>query len=515
MVLGGVLGHEPLDAPFEDVEPVGAISDPASQVLQNVGLLGMFASIILGAACLVIRFRRAEGVQRQQVKWLALAGLMIPVSIVVGTLDVTRQADSGVATEITLGLTLAAIPLAIGLAVLRYRLYDIDRLISATVSYLGLTVVLAAAFLGIVLLGGLVLGQGSVVPTAIAACAVTLAFKPMRDVLQRLVDRRFNRRSYAALTTVDDFLSDVRRARAEPEDVERALAAALGDPGLRLYYWLPIQDAHADRSGTVVAELPGQPSRRTPVDRGALHLATLVQSDTAREPNPELVDTVVARAGLAIEVARLRVEVRRQLAEVEASRARIVSAAEDERRRLERDLHDGAQQQLVALGLELRGVQGRLQDEEAARTLDEVVRGLAVAVRELRDLAHGVRPRVLDAGLTPALHELAARSPVSTHVESSVGECSPDACAAAYFVVNEALTNAAKHAGAQRIEIRAERQDGELLVVVSDDGRGAAHPGAGTGLQGLVDRVSAMGGTLEVESPAGRGTRVEMRVPCA
>ena len=513
MLVGGVLGHETLDAPFQRVEPWGVLSDAASQVLQYAGLLGMFASIVLGAACLVIRFRRATGAPRQQVKYLALVSVLIPVAIVIGTID-GGDSDPGPATELSLGLVLSLVPLAIGLAVLRYRLYDIDRLISSTVLYATLTLLLGGAFLAIVLVGGLVLGRGSVVPTAVAACAITLVFRRLRDVLQRQVDRRFNRSRYSALTTVDGFLSDVRRGRAEPEGVERVLAEALGDPGLRLLYWLPRQDAHADRSGAVVAELPGEPSRRTPVRRGSLDLATLVHSDGAQEPNPELVDTVVARAGLAIEVARLRVEVRRQLAEVEASRARIVSAGEAERRRIERDLHDGAQQQLVALGLELRGVQGRLRDEDAARTVDEVVRGLGVAVRELRDLAHGVRPRVLDAGLTPALHELAARSPVSTHVESTVGDCSADACAAAYFVVNEALANAVKHASAQRIEILAERQNGVLRVVVSDNGRGAARPSAGTGLQGLVDRVSAMGGSLAVDSPAGRGTRIEMRVPC-
>jgi signal transduction histidine kinase len=231
---------------------------------------------------------------------------------------------------------------------------------------------------------------------------------------------------------------------------------------------------------------------------------------------PALLDAVVSRAGLAIEIARLRVEVRRQLAEVEESRARIVTAGYDERRRLERDLHDGAQQRLVAVGLDLRHLEHRLApaDTELRAGLDSAVAGLSEAITELRELARGVRPAALDRGLAPALRELAARTPIDTEVEVTDERFARDVEAAAYFLAAEGLTNAVKHAHGSRVVMRATRDNGRLLVSVEDDGSGGAAATPGSGLAGLDDRVSALGGRVRLSSTPGGGTSLSAEFPC-
>ncbi len=211
-------------------------------------------------------------------------------------------------------------------------------------------------------------------------------------------------------------------------------------------------------------------------------------------------------------------ELKRAEAELRASRARIVEAADGERRRLERDLHDGAQQRLVNLGLTLRLARSRLEagDAEAVSMIDEAIDQLASATAELREFARGIHPAVLsDGGLGPALTTLveASHTPVVL-IEAPEERLPAPLEATAYFVVAEALTNVARYAEAERTEVRAVRRDGELVVEVRDDGRGGADPGSGSGLRGLADRVSALGGELEVVSPAGEGTLVRSRVPC-
>jgi signal transduction histidine kinase len=293
------------------------------------------------------------------------------------------------------------------------------------------------------------------------------------------------------------------------------LAAALSDPTLTLFFWLPRQGIHADAGGRPVPKLPTVPAGRTPVRRGDLHLGTLVH-DPALLDRSTLLEDVITRAGLAIEIARLRVEVRGQLSEVEQSRARIVAAGYEERRRVERDLHDGAQQRLVSIGLDLRHLQHELGDgsEEARATLDAVVLALGEAIEELRELARGVRPSALDEGIAPALRELAARSAVRTEVEATDERFSEPVEAAAYFVASEALTNSVKHSGASRVLMSATRSNGSLTVEVSDDGRGGAAPAAGSGLAGLGDRVAALGGRLDISSTQDSGTRLVAELPC-
>jgi signal transduction histidine kinase len=234
----------------------------------------------------------------------------------------------------------------------------------------------------------------------------------------------------------------------------------------------------------------------------------------ATDASPGLLEEVLTRAGLAIEVARLRAEVRHQLAEVEASRARIVAAGYEERRRLERDLHDGAQQRLVSVGLALRNAQFALGDSPVVRTIDAAVEQITVAIADLRELANGVRPASLDNGLDMALRELASRTPLPVDVYAGPGRFPTDVEATAYFVACEALTNAVKHSAATGVQVRAQELDGRLVMMVRDDGIGGAQPSRGTGLRGLADRVAAQGGQVRIESKPGSGTTVTAELPC-
>jgi signal transduction histidine kinase len=330
------------------------------------------------------------------------------------------------------------------------------------------------------------------------------------------VDRRFNRARYEGLRRVERFLDDLRGGRAAPEDAGAVLADALGDPGLELRYWLPESHAYADARGRPVADRPGDGRARLPVLRAGAPLAMVVH-DPALDERPDLRASVVEAAGLAIEIARLRVELRRQLDEVRESRARIVAAGDAERRRIERDLHDGAQQRLVSVGLALRHVQHELgaSANGASSSLDGAVDEIGHAITDLRELARGVRPAQLDDGLAPALRELGGRSPIAVEVHATPERFPAGVEAAAYFVACEGLTNAVKHAAASKAVVRSGREGGRLVIRISDDGAGGADLGLGSGLTGLADRVQSHGGTLTVDSPRGRGTTLTADFPCA
>jgi signal transduction histidine kinase len=512
VMVKGILGNQTLDPPFEEVPPYDLLPDAVTATALGVGLLGMIATFIAALVCLVMRFRRADAVRRQQLKWVVYAGSLIPLAIVLGSIDGVVTDSPGALTFVPFMAVEIAIPAAIGVAVLRYRLYEIDRLISATLVYGVLTVLLGAAFAGVTLLGGVVIGGDSNLSTAAATLAVAVAFRPLRSRVQAVVDRRFNRARYQAMRKVDVFLEELRLGRAQPEAVGAVISDAASDPTLRLLFWLPRDGAHADEHGRLVTDLPSTPAGRTPVLRGELDLGTIVHDP---DLPARVLDPLILRAGLAIEIARLRVEVRRQLAEVEQSRARIVTATYEERRRLERDLHDGAQQRLVSIGLDLRHLQHGLgSDDGSARAeLDTAVSSLTEAIEELRALAQGVRPAALDDGLAPALQELASRAPVATTVEVTEERFEGEIEAAAYFVASEALTNAVKHASGSGVTLRAARNDGRLVLSVTDDGGGGAEPGAGSGLTGLADRVAALGGTVELQSD-GDGTSIVAEFPC-
>jgi signal transduction histidine kinase len=296
------------------------------------------------------------------------------------------------------------------------------------------------------------------------------------------------------------------------------LADALGDRSLQLVFWFDDKKCWVDAEGRKV-ELPAadDPARAsTAVELEGRRVGAIVH-DISLVEDPELLRSVAAAAGLAVRNERLQAELRARVEDLRASRARIVEAGTHERRRLERNLHDGAQQRLVAMSLTLRLAQGKLhKDPDAANQLLNAAQDeLNLALGELRELARGIHPAVLsDRGLGPALEALVGRAPIPVELTEVPQIRLPEAIeAAAYFVISEALTNVVKYAHASQATVRVTRRNGAAVVEVADDGVGGADPGRGSGLRGLADRVSALDGRMEIESPAGSGTRLRAEIP--
>jgi signal transduction histidine kinase len=307
-------------------------------------------------------------------------------------------------------------------------------------------------------------------------------------------------------------------AQAARGGVAEALKRALRDPSLEVAYWVPEYQRYADRDGRAI-ELPRSAGRATTlIDReDGTHVAALVHDVSLRE-EPALLEAVTAAGGFALENERLHAELHARVEELRGSRARIFEVAQAERQRLERDLHDGAQQRLVALSLEL-GLLGQrfAGDPDAKAALEQTRREVTESLRELRELARGIHPAVVTGhGLAVALKTLAARAQVPVRLTVALDGRLPERQeVAAYYVVAESLTNVAKHACASSAAVEVRHAGGRLVVEVVDDGAGGADTRGGSGLRGLADRVEALGGRLRVWSPAGGGTRVEAEIPCA
>ena len=297
------------------------------------------------------------------------------------------------------------------------------------------------------------------------------------------------------------------------------LSRALGDPSLVLGYWSAPESRYVDIDGKPL-ELPDPTSGRmaTVVERAGQPVAVLIH-DPALQYNAELVESVCAAAGLTLENERLQAELRARLTELQASRARLVEATEAERRRIERDLHDGTQQRLVSIAISLGLLESKLPagSSQARPLVRETRESLMAALAELRELTQGIHPTILtERGLPTALDELCRRAALPAHLQLDLDRRLPDQVeSAAYFLVSEALTNAAKHSHATEVRVTAAYAVHVLTVEVADDGIGGAAVGRGTGLAGLTDRVEALGGALTVSSPLGRGTTVHAEFPCA
>jgi signal transduction histidine kinase len=301
-------------------------------------------------------------------------------------------------------------------------------------------------------------------------------------------------------------------------DLCEALARALGDPSLELAFWFPAENCYVDGDGAMV-ELPDDATRRgsTFVERDGQPVAVLLH-DPVLDHNSELVRSVCAAANLALENERLQAELRAQLIELQASRARLVEATDTERRRIERDLHDGTQQRLVSIAMSLGLLEAKLPEQASAvqPLVREARQALASALEELRQLTHGINPPLLaERGLAAALDELCRRAALPAHLTVKIdrrlaGQVESDA----YFMASEALTNASKHAHATMVKMAAS-YDGQCLTMeVADDGVGGATTAGGSGLRGLGDRVEALGGRFTVSSLAGRGTILRAEIPC-
>lgn len=504
LVLLGAVSTSPLEPPYDQVRSPFAISTMSSVVepLRLCAVLVLGIGLLGSAASLVVRFRRSRGEERRQLQWLMIAA--VPAPLFVALAFGGSMTQHALLTLIGTAGFVAVIPIAAGLAVLRYRLYDVDRVLTATVVYSVLTAALVATYAVVVWFGaelGTRWGTGPAISATAGAIAAASVAAPLRRLIQTALDRRFNRRAYEARQVV-------RTGLAEEDagiDLTQLFRRALDDDSVTVAYpaegtWVAPDGGPVDvrpasvfvsRHGRVVARIGFDPSR---VD-----------------------ETVVARttalAGTELDNGRLRAEVARRLEEIDASRRRLANAQRTERRRIERDLHGGAQQSLLALAFELQSARVNGDPERMRSALSSGAETARDAVRGLRELANGLHPAALaDGGLSAALDDVARHSPVPLRIDMTPERLDPGTEFTAWLVIGEAVVNAQKHAGAKAIDVAVDRSLGHLRLRVVDDGRGGANP-EGPGLRGLRDRVEAARGQLSVRSGVD-GTTIEAVLPC-
>jgi signal transduction histidine kinase len=320
-----------------------------------------------------------------------------------------------------------------------------------------------------------------------------------------------------ARASVAELLLELERPMA-PHELRAALARAFGDSTVEIAYWLADEHRYVDLDGQAMTVPPQSQARAvTLVEREGRRVAAIVH-DRALDDDPQMLRAAAAAAALALDNASLQAALGARLQELAASRRRIVQAADDERKRIERNLHDGTQQRLTSIALELALAASKMSSDPGAagQALDHARSGLATALAELRDLSQGIHPgNLTERGLGPSVEDLAYASPLPIRVVNNLATRLDEPIeAAAYYIVAEALANVTKHASAKHVSVGLEQEPGRLVVTVSDDGVGGAEIGSGTGLKGLTDRVSALGGSFELESLSGRGTTVRAVIPC-
>lgn len=506
----GAVDPAPFRPPLKQVPRPFARPPAAFDVLYVIAELTVLALLVACAASLVVRFHNGDERCRQQLKWVALAGLGVPGFVLVCLSEVLLLGHAGWASLAVGAATIVGLPSAIAVAMLRYDLFDIDRAFATITAYVIATSVLLVIFVTTSLTAGLLLAHDSAAVAAATTALAAVALSPLRRRLQRQIDRRLYPRRQAAFMAIDSLQHDIRTGTAQPEQLEERLRAALRDPDLRVGYLSP--------EGTHLVDGSGRPMTATgsiAVMTGNTRVGGILT--TSPWLTQGLLREVAAASAPLVELVRLRLELSAALREVQASRTRLVRHGDRERRRLERDLHDGAQQRLISLGMELRVAQRHLDDgtTDVTDLIDQVVAELGTAVAELRQIAHGLRPSSLDDGLQAALVGLTQHTPVPVSLRIHPDPLPDDLTTTVYYVASEAITNAVKHADASRIDVCVARCDGRVEVQVSDDGAGGAQLSVGSGLAGLADRVNAMGGVFALDSPPGRGTTVQAVLPCA
>ncbi|HEY5400219.1 MAG TPA: histidine kinase, partial [Trebonia sp.] len=488
-------------------------------------------------AAMITRYRSGDREQRQQIKWIAFtAAAMIACALVViatshiaGTWPAVLTAVAKTASTV---IGLAGFPIAIAVAVLKYGLYQIDVIITRAVSYGLLSAALTAVYAGIVVGIGTLAGYaGGPVLTVAAAVVVAVLFHPVRQRAAVLANRLvYGKRSspYQVLAGFAQDMASQLDADAAPSRLAALLAGAtsavraevfvvVGDGLVSRAVWpegaepaAPPAVPPAVLAGPVVADTPrllrvSQVARAAGVYHqgdmlGAITLEK-ARSDPVSAAEDKLLTDLASQAGLALRNARLTAELRASIDTLRASRRRLVRAQDDERQRIERNLHDGAQQQLVALSVGLAVLDAAADDPEQVRELAGQLRdGLRAAIDDLRALARGIYPPLLaDRGLAAALRAQADRAPTPVHVDADgVGRLPREAEATVYFCVLEALQNVAKYAAASLTTVELRQAGGRLTFLVTDDGAGfdLAGPMTGSGVQGMRDRLAALGGSL-------------------
>jgi signal transduction histidine kinase len=536
-----------------------AVAGSAGKVLGalQAGEVLAIAGGVLACISLIVRFRRSEAVVRKQIEWLAYAAAVVVAGIALSTLLQLRPPTETLNNYMNgiVSLALASIPVAMGVAILTRRLYDIDVIVNKTVVYLSLAAFITAVYIALVVGIGQAAGQQGKAGfglSVLATAVVAVAFQPVRERVQRLANRLvYGKRAtpYEALSAfadqlgatvpADELLPHLARVLAEATGAARTQVWLCAGDRLRLEAAYPAGNTDdAERNGVVIA-LPPQGLPDVPGASNAFEVShageRLGALTLAKRPGEALTPVerrlaaqLAAQAGLVLHNAGLTSQLHERMSELSASRKRIVEAADSERRRLERNIHDGAQQQLVALSVMARLAETTVDgDKAAARAMLVQAQADATdALENLRDLARGIYPPLLaEQGLVAALEAQARKAPVQVTVEANgLGRYPQEAEAAVYFCALEALQNVAKYARASRATIRLAgpggpdspaAETGALEFSVTDDGAGF-DPGAsryGTGLQGMADRLAALGGGLQVRSEPGHGTTVTGWLP--
>ena len=518
-----------------------ALSRNVNSLFESIGGI-FFVGMLAGTVVAVVqRFRRSHGVAREQMKWFVLSGVALGVAFAAAApIYLTLGEQTGGAIEIAataLLIAIVGIPISMGIAILRHGLYDIDVVINKAVVFAalaaGITIVYVAVIVGV---GAAVGSRGEPnVGLSVAATAlVALAFQPLRDAARRLA----NRVVYGKRATPHDVLTALGERLSETYSLDDVLprlaqlvtdatAASHAEVWLRIggelrpsAAWPEANSATLPVSLPEAGEKPQIPGaeRTFPVrHQGEILGVVAVRSPANEQLTPadeRLLADLSSHAGLVLRNVRL-------IEELRASRQRLVSAQDQERRKIERNLHDGAQQHLVALSVNIRLARNLLEGDavQAAQLLEQLQNDASDALQTLRDLAHGIYPPLLaDRGLAAALTSHATKAPVPTTVETDgVARYPMEVEAAVYFCVLEALQNVGKYAAASRATIRLAEDDGHLIFAITDDGAGfdVARVARGAGLTNMADRIEALGGTIDVESAPGAGTTVRGRIAAA
>jgi signal transduction histidine kinase len=550
---------------FPDGEPVSPRWRPLAWVVlaaMVMGIAGAMTSVnglslpaqvvelscaVLASWTLVIRYRRAQFEERQQIKWFAGAALLLAGLTVVSTAVSFLVYHNGYVvfnpfggTALPLGL--AGLAAAIGISVLRYHLYDIGIFLRRALVYAALLVLIGALYLVLVVSIGTRISPQTTNTTAdraipfVVAAVLALILLPVRSRLQRLA----NRLVYGKRATPYELLANFSRGVSElygDEDLTVRMAHVLseGTEADRAQVWLRVGDelrlvASWPEQDTKPAGLRLESGEPPPMPDAAaavpvryqgelLGMVAVLKREDITPTETRLVNDLAHEAGLALKNERLTAELSQRLEELTVSRQRLVTAQDTERRRIERNLHDGAQQDLIALKLKLVAAEGiaASDPQQTQEILQGLVTDVGDAVETLRELARGIYPAVLaDLGLAAALEAQATRSPLTVEVHAdSIHRYPPEVEAAVYFCCLEALQNAVKHAQATTMVINVEESDGQLRFTATDNGRGidVASARRGSGIQNMMDRMAALHGSLDLDTAPGGGTRVSGRLP--
>jgi signal transduction histidine kinase len=498
-----------------------------SDTVFGLSLVGLLLGSVTS---LVLRFRRSTGIERQQIKWVALALAFLLASFFISTIAASIGLDEKLIDTVVSGIAFIALPVSVGIAVLQYHLYDLDVVVKKALVAGALVLLVISAYAAVVgLLGVVTSGNESSGSVFVVALVLGLAFRPVTRFARRIADRIVYGRRATPYEVLTEFSERVGESYAT-EDVLGRMAQILGQAtgAGSARVWLRIgselrpaaswpTDAEPTEVAVVTNEVLPAIEGETVVevrDRGELlgALSVAMPPNDPMDPSKErLVRDLASQAGLVLRNVRLVEEIR-------ASQRRLVTAQDHERRRLERNIHDGAQQQLVALSVKTRLARDLTARDpaKAAEMLTQIDAEIQTALDDLRDLARGIYPPLLvDKGLGAALDAQARRSPVPITIRADgLGRYAPEVEAAIYFSCLEALQNVAKYAEASSATVILAQSNGHLTFEVVDDGRGfdPASQGNGTGLQGIADRLGALHGELTVRSEPGAGTRVRGRI---